>query len=159
MQMLHSSITPASLFRQVPELTFASSLCACPSCSTQLTVKKTRKKTIGTLAMGMVRIRETVLECGVCKGCYGSDDLLRLVPHRSRFGYHVIVHIGKSMFLKHRNEREIRDYLETRGVSISANEVHYIARKFILYLAIAHRESSAELRKHMDAPGCASGEK
>jgi len=103
--------------------------------------------------MGMVKVHETVLECGVCKGCYGSDDLLRLVPHRSTFCYDVIVYIGTSMFLNHRNEREIGDDLQSRGVVISASEVHYIARKFILYLAIAHRESSARLRKHMDASG------
>ncbi len=152
-EKLLSCSTPNALFRQAPALLFAPHLSGCPSCGGKLTVRKTRKKTIGTLAMGMVRTHETVLECSACKHCYGSEDLLRLVPHRSRFGYDIIVHIGKSMFLKHRNEREIRDHLETRGVKISDSEVHYLARKFIIYLAIAHRESSVKLKGHMNASG------
>ena len=150
---LFSSVTPKALFRQAPELMFAPSLCGCPCCNGKLTVRKTRQKTIGTLAMGMLRTHETVLECSTCKNCYGSEDLLRLVPHRSRFGYDIIVYIGKSMFLQHRNEQEIRGYLETRGLRISGSEVHHIARKFIIYLAIAHRESSVKLKEHMKASG------
>ena len=103
--------------------------------------------------MGMVGVHETLLQCGACKVSYGSDDLLRLVPHRSKFCYDVIVYVGTSMFLKHRNEREIKDELQSRGVNVSASQVYYIARKFILYLAIAHRESSTELRNHMNASG------
>jgi len=103
--------------------------------------------------MGMVKTHEIVLECSACKSSYISEDLLTLVPHRSRFGYDIIVYIGKSIFLKSRNESEIREELEAKGVKISLSEIAYLARKFIVYLAIAHRESSEKLRDHMNSVG------
>ena len=103
--------------------------------------------------MGMVKAHEIVLKCSACKSSYISEDLLTLVPRRSRFGYDIIVYIGKSMFLKSRNEREIREKLKAKGVKISLSEIAYLARKFIVYLAIAHRESSERLRDHINSSG------
>jgi len=103
--------------------------------------------------MGMVKTHEIVLKCSACKKSYVCEDLLTLVPHRGRFGYDIIVYIGKSIFLKSRNEREVREELEAKGVKISVSEIAYLARKFIVYLAIAHRESSEKLRDYMNSSG------
>jgi hypothetical protein len=54
------SITPKALFTQIPILRFSPELSYCPICSRKLKVRKTRTKTIGTLEMGMSKIRETV---------------------------------------------------------------------------------------------------
>ena len=105
---LIDSITPMSLFRQIPNLRFSPELSECPVCDGKLKVRKTRKKTIGTLYIGMVKTRETVKECSLCRNSYFSEDLLNLVPPRNKFAYDIIVHIGKSMFLKCKNENEIK---------------------------------------------------
>jgi len=152
-EKLMACITPKALFRQIPKLRFSSNLIECPVCKIKLKVKKTRKKIIGTLYVGMVKTHETLLECSACNNYYGSEDLLNLVPYRSRFGYDIIVYTGKSMFLKCKNESEIREELEAKSIKISASEINYLARKFIIYLAIAHRESSEELRTYMNSVG------
>lgn len=150
---LIDNITPKALFKQIPKLRFSPELSECPVCSGKLKVRKTRKKTIGTLDMGMVKIHEIVLSCSTCKNYYFSEDLLNLVPYRGRFGYSIIVYIGKSTFIECRNENEIKEDLAGKGVNISISEIAYLARKFIVYLAIAHRESSEKLKEHMNSAG------
>lgn len=57
------------------------------------------------------------------------------------------------MFLQCKNEREIKEELEAKGIRISANEISYLGRKFIIYLAIIHREMSEKLKDHMNSQG------
>lgn len=65
----------------------------------------------------------------------------------------MLVHVGKSVFLDCRNEEEIIQYLWERNILISGSSIRYLAKKFIVYLAIAHRESSVRLKKDMARRG------
>ena len=105
------------------------------------------------MTLGAFCARETVLECPQCGVIYTSKKLEELVSPRCNFGYDVLVYTGKSVFLHHRNDKEIKSELEQRGVSISLRGIGYLAKKFIVYLAIAHRQSSAQLKKAMKAQG------
>jgi hypothetical protein len=105
------------------------------------------------MTLGAFWARETVLECPQCSGIYTSKKLEVLVSPGCNHGYDVLVYIGQSLFLKHRNEKAIKSELEKRGVPISLRGIAYLAKKFIVYLAIAHRQSSAHLKQAMQARG------
>ena len=105
------------------------------------------------MTLGEFRATETVLECPQCGGIYTSKKLEALVSPGCHLGYDVLVYAGIALFLNHRNEKEIKSELEKRGVTLSLRGIAYLAKKFIVYLAIAHRQSSAQLKKAMQAQG------
>jgi len=71
----------------------------------------------------------------------------------SNFGYDVLVYVGTALFLRHRCSREVIQELAACNVDISPSEVNYLGRKFIVYLAIAHRQSTPRIKEAMRAKG------
>ena len=122
-------------------------------CGTGLRVRKSRTLTVTTFHIGTFRARERVLFCPVCGTDYGCDELRTLKPSRSRFGYDVLVYVGKAVFSECRNEKEIQHQLKLRHIVISRREISYLAQKFIIYLSIAHRQSQGEIKKLLDRNG------
>lgn len=148
-------VSAASLFPRRPTLFFAPSIDRCPCCGAGLKVHKTRIKRVVTLPIGPFNAHETVL---VCPGCdhdtlYGSEELQRLKPFRGTFGYDILVYAGRAMFLRCRNEGEIQQELTRRHIAISQREISYLARKFVLYLAVAHRQSRAKIQRLLSRRG------
>lgn len=106
-----------------------------------------------TLDIGTFRAHETILFCPRCGTDYGCDELLKLKPPRSRFGYDVLVYVGTAVFSECRNEKEIQHQLERRRILISRREISYLAQKFIIYLSLAHRQSQGAIKKLLNANG------
>jgi len=52
-----------------------------------------------------------------------------------------------------RNELEIQAELATRNIRLCTREIAFLGKRFIVYLALAHRESEAELKHYMDSKG------
>ena len=151
---LAASVSIDRLFqRRLTTLEFAPKIDTCPSCDVVLLVRKSRMLRVATLNLGTFRAHETVLYCPKCNTDYHSEELLRLKPSGSRFGYDVLVHAGKQMFLGCRCEREIQQELQSRQVVISEREVTYLAWKFVVYLSVAHRESREQLRQLLHCKG------
>jgi hypothetical protein len=103
--------------------------------------------------MGETQVWETILYCRGCDESYGSDELRRLKPPKGRFGYDVLVYVGEATFLRCRNAAEVRKELRARQVRISESEIFYLAKKFIVYLSLAHRESQGKIRELLDRNG------
>jgi len=77
-----------------------------------------------------------------------------LTPHSGgKFGYDVMVYVGRTMFLRFRNVKESKQELAEKHVTISKREISYLAQKFIVYLALAHRESGEKLNQLMNQNG------
>jgi len=76
-----------------------------------------------------------------------------LVPARSNVAYDVMVSVGFAMFQRHRTTEEIRTELLARNVRLSASEVDYLGRRFIMYLACAHRRAAPRIREAMILSG------
>jgi len=152
---LVAGTSPKSMFPDLPTLRFEPTTDTCPDCVQRLTVAKTRTKTVATLAIGRLRAHEIMRGCKKCENLttYRSEELLRLVPYRCQFGYDILVHVGISIFLGYRTEAEIRLELERNNVAISASEIAYLAKKFIVYLALAHKESRERIRSFMNRQG------
>ncbi len=103
--------------------------------------------------IGAFRAKEIVLECPHDKTVFPSAQLRGLAPPKCTFGFDVMVYVGMALFSHCRNEHDIMKALEARNVCISVREISYLARKFIVYLALAHRESREQFVRSMTRRG------
>jgi len=152
---LAESVSPRAMFPDLPTLGFEPGTNTCPNCAQRLTVVKTRTKPVATLAIGRFQAHESMRGCKRCENpaTYRSDELLKLVPHRCNFGFDILVHVGISTFIDCRTETEIRLELQQSHVPISPTQITYLAKKFIVYLALAHAESRQSIRNFMNRQG------
>jgi hypothetical protein len=141
------------LFPASPEIEFRTSTSDCSTCAAKLNVQKSALRKVSTLHLGAFKARETFMQCPCCKSVHRCEELAALVPPGGNFGYDIIVFIGQSMFLQHRNEAEIVDELAQKNVCISPREVSLLAQKFIVYLSIAHQQSAATFAGQMQLNG------
>jgi hypothetical protein len=143
----------SSLFIDPPLVDFRPSTTHCGDCACELKVQKTRIRTLNTLHVGRLHARETVLVCETCGQACRSEELRALVPPGANFGYDVMIHAGKALFLRHRNEEEVVAELAERNVQISAREVSLLGTKFITYLAIAQQRCAPDIAADMHGRG------
>lgn len=152
MNQLAVQMSPQRMFPQPPVVTFRPEISSC-SCSGKLKVLKTHRRSIATLEIGPFCAHETIMHCEACDAIYASDELGRLVPRQGKFGFDVMVHAGESLFLRCRNEKEIQQQLMRKNIKISTSEIGYLGRRFIIYLALAHREGRQEIKRFMSLRG------
>jgi len=139
------------LFSQQPTLHFRPQQSRCPKCKAALKVQKTRVRTLRTLPLGEFSAHETLMHCDRCenKTVYMAKDLSRMAPAGCIFGYDVLVFVGKALFLRQRQTEEIIDELLARNVRISPSEVEYLGKKFVVYLALAHKQAAPRIKNAM----------
>ena len=140
------------LFVQRPRLHFSPATTVC-QCGADTLLLKTQKKTLATLAIGQFEALETQRHCRRCGDIHHSQELRSLTPHRGRFGFDVIEYIGKALFVQCRNELAVQADLAARNIPISTSEIGFLGKRFIVYLALAHRECHAALRHYMTSKG------
>lgn len=97
--------------------------------------------------------RETVGLCRDCKRTVGSESLQSLVPKRCNVAYDLLVFVGQALFRRHRTVQEVRIELAARNIRLSPSEIGYLGRKFITFLAVAHRRSTPKIRHTMTMAG------
>ena len=97
--------------------------------------------------------RQTVLYCSHGHGTFKSKQLQNLVPKSGTFGFDVIVEVGFALFVHCRSNQEVMVELAARNVFISEREISFLGRKFIIYLALAHRQSRPVLREFFTGRG------
>ena len=122
-------------------------------CGGDTCVVKTRKKTLATLAIGQFEALETQRHCPRCGEISRSEELCALTPHRGQFGFDVIEYTGRALFVHCRNERAVQAELAARNIPISTSEIGFLGKRFIVYLALAHRACQAALKEHMATKG------
>ena len=117
-------------------------------------MQKTRAgRKVATMDIGIFMAREVIFKCRECGRVYTSEQLQELVPAWCNLGYDVLVSVGMACFVEHRNEKEIQRRLKKNNIIISMSEIRYLARKFIIYLAQAHKESSGKLKEMIQNRG------
>ena len=151
LERLSQETLPSVLFPDPPVIRFVPDRKVC-LCGRPLVVQKTRRKTVLSLT-GPFIAHETLLHCSECSRVFDSDDLLGIVPSRCNVAYDVMVFIGRALFLRHRNTEEVRAELVPRNVRLCASEVDYLGRKFISFLAMAHRQATPRIRRRMTLAG------
>jgi len=115
-------------------------------------VLKRVKKNVVTLAIGPFHARETVLYDSE-GSIYRSRQLRSLSPYRCTFGYDVLVFVGRALFVDGYTEQQIIAELGRRNIRMSASEVGFLGKKFIVYLALAHRQSQMRIKESMALRG------
>jgi hypothetical protein len=141
------------LFSHPPVVEFRPSRTHCSGCGGDLKVGKTRTRTLSTLHVGRLQAREVLLICQQCGRTHRSEQLCALVPPGAHFGYDVMVHAGRALFLRHRTEAEVVAELARKNVRISPREVSLLAMKFIVYLALAQQRRAPELTAELHRRG------
>lgn len=150
---LMSGVSAGALFSEKPIIPFYPDVDSCPRCGSPLEVQKTWMKTVVTLDIGAFSAKETVLQCPHDRAVFPCSPLRFLVPARGTYGFDVIVAVGTALFVHGRSEPEIMNDLRAQNVFMSEREVGYLGRKFVLYLALAHRESEKLLARCMARRG------
>ena len=103
--------------------------------------------------IGAFVAKQSVLFCQHGHGIFKSRQLQKLVPKGATFGFDVIVEVGMSMFVHCRSNQEVIADLATKNVFMSEREVSYLGRKFIIYLALCHRQSQPALKEYLSDRG------
>jgi hypothetical protein len=140
------------LFSAQPELHFSPVKTTC-SCGAKLTVLKTWEKRVATLTIGHFKAVETQKVCHQCAVVYRSEELRNLSPYRGQFGFDIIEYIGKALFVECRSELAVQADLAVKNIAISTSEITFLGKRFILYLALAHKQSSDALKNYMSSKG------
>lgn len=153
MDRLVACTNSGALFPETPTIHFYPESHECPACGSKLNVQKARVKTVVTMDIGAFRAWETVLVCPQDQTIFTSEQLRGLVPNRGTFGFDVIVEVGLALFVHCRNNQDVMKGLAARNVFVSERQISYLGRKFIVYLALAHRESQPRLREMMKRQG------
>jgi len=141
------------LFPKPPVVEFVPKTTHCIECGCELKVQKTRTRTVSTLDVGRFRAREVFMACKPCGRTYRSEELCNLVPPGANFGYDVMVHAGKALWQRHRNEMEVVVELAQNNVQISPREVSWLAMRFVVCLAIAHQRRAPDISTDMQTRG------
>jgi len=150
---LIAGVSTGALFPKTPTVHFYPEPHECSTCGSRLRVQKTNTKVVVTMDIGLFRAKETVLYCPHDQTTFASEQLRSLTPERCTFGFDVIVEVGLALFVRCRNNQEIMKELAAKNVFVSEREISYLGRKFIIYLALAHRESRHRLRDLMARNG------
>lgn len=150
---LVGNISCTSLFPSPPTIEFSTKEDCCKHCHSSLNVRKTHPRKVITLHIGTFYARETISICPKCQRIHHSEELAKLVAPGSNFGYDVLVHIGRALFLRHRNNREVAAELAKKNVPISIREIAYLGKKFVTYLAIAHQRCAGRIKQAMQLKG------
>lgn len=146
---LTNNLRPASLFPTMRTITFRPQSRNCPKCAGEMNVLNTSTKPAATLAIGKFLAREYRYYCLRCGLTVASEELRGLVPERCNIGYDVLVYVGQEFFLNSRNNEQIVMNLREKNVFVCRNEISYLAKKFIVYLALLHKKVQKETRSFL----------
>jgi hypothetical protein len=106
-----------------------------------------------TFEIGPFYAHITEMQCEKCQNIYLPEEIHKIAPKGSKYGYDVIVFVGKALFLDCLCEKVIQNILRKSNISISIREIGYLGKKFIIYLALAHKESKENINKLMALNG------
>jgi len=115
-------------------------------------VRRSRTRTVATLAEGAFEAREVLKQCARRTTCpvVGSSTLAALVKARQRYGYDLIVHVGLARYVGGKQRDEIRVELhEQHGIDLSAGTVSNLCDRFLVLFERLHVYRAPALRTAM----------
>jgi len=116
-------------------------------------VKKTIRRCVFSLALGRFVAHQWLYVCPRCGQEAGGNELNRLVGPGSNLAFDVLVHVGCETFLNQRNVAQVRADLAARGLAVSDSEIRWLARRFLAFLAVAHRAATPRIKAAMTQNG------
>jgi len=116
-------------------------------------VQKSKKRVVTTMETGTIQAREIRKVCSVdlSHPIETSRTLAELVPVGQRYGYDLIVAVGKARYLRNMQRQEIRAGLfREKGISLSTGSISQLCDRFLLYLEALHLHCAPALRAAME---------
>ena len=106
-----------------------------------LFVQKSKSRKVVTFHIGEFIAKETVLYCSAhCRKTFHCKELNKFVAPGCNFGYDIIEYIGRAVWLESKTAENIKSELACLNVSISEEEISYLAKKFVIYVADLHKD-------------------
>ncbi len=106
------------------------------------------------MAEGRTVLREVQLYCPEHHTAYRSEAARSLTLPRSRYGWDLMVHIGRQRYGEHRQITEIhRSLRESTGMAIPLRTIDHLAYRFLEHWVAVHIESVGPIRNVLDAQG------
>lgn len=142
----------------MPRFTFSWEQEACEKCGEPLLVRRTqwRQREIKSIAYGAFLAVERQ---GYCPrhpelAPARSQQLRRIVAPGSEYAYDVLARIGVARFLECRQITEMQMELSRfYGLDVPPSTIGHLARKFVAYFQLVHRQSIGALRTDMKIRG------
>ena len=134
------------LFAQPPIIDFTDPFPVPQGAAGPLQVLKTHTRKVITLQIGEFIARETIWWDPATDQLYPSASLRCLVAPGCNYGYDVLVHVGRALFLDAQPVHQIVTQLAAGHVHLSASTVAELGRRFIVLLALAHCPRRQALR-------------
>lgn|GEM_PF-357816 len=132
----------------MPGIDFVAKTKQCPECGGSISVRKSKKRSVVTLAHGPFEAREIHKQCrdNACPSIK-SDALNQLVKPGQKYGYDLIVQVGLWRYLDGRQREEIRRMLrKNHGIELSAGSVSALCDRFLGYFGALHVDRAPVLR-------------
>lgn len=150
-------LNPGTIFPKIPTIHIepAELTCCCESYP-KLKVLKTKNREVRTMHIGPFYVHETVKYCplNACKKKYRYIGLDIFLPPGSNFGYDVIEYIGDAVWAKSHTALQIQaDLKQKNNLTISESEIVILAKKFVIYVAEAHKDKQSEIRRFLHRGG------
>jgi hypothetical protein len=150
---LTNNLRPGNLFPTMTTITFRPESHTCPQCETRMKVLKTKTKSVATLPIGQFLAREFIYHCVRCRLTVGSEELTGLVPSGCNIGYDVLVYVGKAFFQESLDNKQIVENLREKNINVCRSEISYLAKKFIIYMALLHKKVQSKTRDFLSMNG------
>ncbi len=116
-------------------------------------MQKSKKRVVTTMETGTIQAREIRKVCSVdlSHPIETSRTLAELVPVGQRYGYDLIVAVGKARYLRNMQRQEIRaELFREKGITLSTGSISQLCDRFLLYLEALHLHFAPALRAAME---------
>ena len=122
------------------------------ACGGRFAVQKSQTKRVVSLS-GTYIARRIVQRCARCGRVKEDPALRQWVAHGCNTAWDVLVLVGRRLFEDCRSIGQVRAELATRDVALCESQIAKLGRKFILYLALAHRRATPRIKLAMAQSG------
>lgn len=107
-----------------------------------------------TIEMGKIYAHQKIWKCPKCHQTFYSEKLKTQVATGSNVSYAVLVVIGKALFCRYLSITEVqKELIEKYNIKLSKSEISYLGRRFIIYLAIVHKQSQSKIKELLNLQG------
>ena len=142
---------PLSATTRLPyhyDLEVAGCSIVCDTCRVSLLRQRTSTHYPIGILLGQPRVRLVEKQCPGCRQIYRPEAYPELVPPYGNYGFDLIVQVGLARFLRHRQNCEIQQELDSQwGLRLSCSTIGELAQSFLDYLAATHQAHIHELRE------------
>jgi hypothetical protein len=156
-QLLRSAAVPLSAATRLPAyylLEVSSGRTVCEACRIRLRRQRTSIHYPVGLSLGQPRVRSIEKQCPACRRIYRPEEYPEWVPPHGNHAFDLVVEVGLASFLRHRQNGEIQQELESRwGLRLSCSTIREQGQSFLDYLAATHQAHVPELRERLQKDG------